>query len=66
MKQDDTLINYREGRSDWTREARYIGVPRLILRQMPIPLAENRGLRQAPESLTLGQQINLQASQRSY
>lgn len=62
MKQDDTLINCREG-SDWTREARYLGVPRLILqdvtRQMPIPLAENRGLRQAPKSLTLGQQINM-------
>lgn len=51
MKQVDALMNGQKSNNDWTSEARYIGEPRLKIqatsREMPILLAEIRGLGQA-------------------
>jgi hypothetical protein len=48
MKQVNALTKDQKSNGDWPNEARYIGVPRLITQdtsqEMPIPLAEIRGL----------------------
>lgn len=48
MKQLNASTKDQKSNSDWSNEARYIGVPRLIMQdtsqEMPIPLAEIRGL----------------------
>lgn len=45
MKQVKALMKDQKSNSDWSNEAGYIGVPRLIMQEMPILLAEIRGLR---------------------